>query len=452
MRKIIFILAPLMVVVPLLVFAQNTIVTGEKMHGTRKYEDFQKSGFCRQCHVQIYYQWQQSMMARAFTHHWDEIEYFNLAVEHGKRNPKFKAVADGCNGCHTPIAFMAGDTPPPRPEKKSMANEGVSCDVCHTIAGYDEAQLNNFSFYSEPGKVKYGPRGGGNSPVHELKKTELLASAKFCANCHNEKSPWGVFVKGTYNEWLAGPYAAEGVQCHVCHMPTAQGVRAITDTNVYPDMRLHLFHGAHVSSKTSGAIDVLIQPDQSEIEVGDSVVFSVQLYNQKCGHKVPSGSVEDRLLYLHVEAVDAAGKIYHLPVNPKKFEGEEYTIASDARAYRDLAEMMDVPEGFDGLLRDGVPIGDRIFRMPYFTENGEMTMAQWNTASFGVDYRIGPRETKIETYTWTPPGDIAPGKVSVRATLAYKLLVPSVGEFLKVPEEEYQDRIINVGVTSIDIF
>jgi hypothetical protein len=55
--------------------------------------------------------------------------------------------------------------------------------------------------------------------------------------------------------------------------------------------------------------------------------------------------------------------------------------------------------------RDGIPVGDRIFRKPYFDPQGRMTIQQWNTASQGVDYRLGPRETKLETFTFTIPDD-----------------------------------------------
>ena len=48
------------------------------------------------------------MMSQAYTHHWDEIEYFDLAVAHAKAKPEIKDVVDGCNGCHPPLAFMRG--------------------------------------------------------------------------------------------------------------------------------------------------------------------------------------------------------------------------------------------------------------------------------------------------------------------------------------------------------
>ena len=174
--------------------------------------------------------------------------------------------------------------------------------------------------------------------------------------------------------------------------------------NKYPDVRQHLFHGAHDPGKVQGTIELRIHPDIREAEPGDKVKFTVALFNQKTGHKFPTGSVEDRIVWMHVEAVDAAGKIYHLPVDKKGFEGEEYTIGSDVLAYQDMGIALNDPD-FKGVQRDGIPLGDRIFRMPYFDPQGRMTIQQWNTKSQGVDYRIGPRETKLETCTFTLPQD-----------------------------------------------
>ena len=52
--------------------------------------------------------------------------------------------------------------------------------------------------------------------------------------------------------------------------------------------------------------------------------------------------------------------------------------------------------------------------MAYFDPKGRMTIGQWNTASQGTDYRIGPRETKIETYTWTLPQTLPEGAAAHR--------------------------------------
>jgi len=423
---------------------------GDQALGTRKYEDFQTPKFCgTSCHTDIFQQWVQTMMSQAYTHHWDEIEYFKLAVPHAERDSIVADVKAGCNGCHAPIAFLAGDVPPPLPSKNSRANESVACDLCHTVTGFAGDTPYNFNWISEPGKTKYGPREGKNSPEHNLMKSDFLASADFCGTCHNEKSPYGIWVKSTHLEWKDGPYAKQGVKCHDCHMTYAQGKTAAMG-NAYPDARQHLFHGAHDAGKVRGTIELRIHPDIREAQPGDPVRFTVALFNQKTGHKFPTGSVEDRIVWMHVEAVDAKGKTYHIPVDKKGFAGEEYTIGADVLAYQDMGIALNDPN-FKGVQRDGIPIGDRIFRMPYFDPQGRMTIQQWNTKSQGVDYRIGPRETKLETCTFTLPQDIAPGPLTVTAVLNYQKLVKPVADFLGVPPDEAEIVEVNRHSTTLTI-
>ena len=423
---------------------------GDQALGTRKYEDFQTPKFCgTSCHTDIFQQWTQAMMSQAYTHHWDEIEYFKLAVPHAEKDSIVAGVKAGCNGCHAPIAFLAGDVPPPLPSKNSRANESVACDLCHTVTGFAGDTPYNFNWISEPGKTKFGPREGKNSPEHNLMKSDFLASADFCGTCHNEKDPYGIWVKSTHLEWKDGPYAKQGVKCHDCHMTYAQGKTAAMG-NAYPDARQHLFHGAHDSGKVRGTIELRIHPDIREAQPGDPVTFTVALFNQKTGHKFPTGSVEDRIVWMHVEAVDAKGKTYHIPVDKKGFAGEEFTIGADVLAYQDMGIALNDPN-FKGVQRDGIPIGDRIFRMPYFDPQGRMTIQQWNTKSQGVDYRIGPRETKLETCKFTLPQDIAPGLLTVTAVLNYQKLVKPVADFLGVPPDEAEIVEVNRHSTTLTI-
>jgi len=137
-------------------------------------------------------------------------------------------------------------------------------------------------------------------------------------------------------------------------------------------------------------------------------------------------------------------------VDKKGFEGEEYTISGDYLAYQDMAVPLGLKD-FKGVQRDGIPSGNRIFRKPYFDENGNMTIMQWNTFSQGVDYRIGPRETKVETFTFKVPYDAAPGEMKVHAVLNYQLLVKPVADFLKVPSDEFEIKMVNEHSTAVKI-
>jgi hypothetical protein len=423
---------------------------GDAALGTQPYQRFESPRACATCHVDIARQHEQAMMSQAYTHHWDEIEYFDLALPHAAKEPKVAGVQAGCNGCHAPFAFLAGDIPPRPPKAGTRANEGVSCDLCHTVTSVGGAPPGNYNYVVSPGKTKQGVRGGHESPHHIIARNELLHSADFCGQCHNEQNPWGLWVKSTHLEWREGPHGKAGIVCQDCHMPPAAGRSAVMGRDL-PDVRQHLFHGAHDLGKLSGVIEVRIHPGETEAEPGDTVKLTAVLVNAKAGHKVPSGSAEERMLWLHVEALDAGGKRHHLRVDPKGFPGEEWTIASDALAYQDIGEIRDLA-AFSGLRRDGpVQTGDRIFRLPYLDPKGRMTIAQWNTAAFGPDYRIAPLQAVRETFTWILPQDLPPGRVVVSAEVFYSRLVSSVAEHLGVPREESEPVRISAHSTVLEV-
>jgi nitrate/TMAO reductase-like tetraheme cytochrome c subunit len=424
--------------------------TGDAALGTQKYDSYERPAGCATCHKDIARQHEQAMMSQAYTHHWDEIEYFGLAVPHADMEPKVAGVKAGCNGCHAPIAFLAGDVPPPPPGANSRANESVTCDLCHTVTGFEGDTPYNFNWVSVPGRTKQGPRDGVVSPHHITQKNDFLKTAEFCGTCHNEKSPYDTWVKSTHLEWKEGPHGKAGIVCQECHMPPAAGRSALMGSEL-PDMRQHLFHGAHDPGKLSGVIEVRIHPDVREAEPGETLKLTAVFVNAKAGHKVPSGSAEERVLWAHVTAKDAKGQVYHLPVDKKGFPGEEFTIASDAMAYQDIGEVKGIA-GFPGLRRDGeVPVGDRIFRLPYLDPKGRMTIMQWSTASFGPDYRLAPLAARSETYTWKLPANLPAGPVVVTAEVYYSRLVSSVAEFMKVPREESEPVKINSHSTSFTI-
>jgi hypothetical protein len=411
---------------------------GDAALGSQPYDRFEPDEVCAECHVDITRQHHQAMMSQSFVHHWDEIEYFQLALPHALKEEKVAGVKAGCNGCHAPLAFLAGDIPPKRPAEGTRANEGVSCDVCHSMTGYEGDTPFNFNFTVSPGEGKQGTRSGVESPGHEIVVNDFLGTAEFCGTCHNEKDPWDMWVKATHLEWKESPQAKGGIVCQDCHMPPAQGNSAPdAGGSDHPDVRQHLFHGAHDPGKLAGAVEVRIHPDVLTAKPGGTVKLTATVVNAKAGHMIPTGSAEERVVWLHVEAIDSSGAVYHLPVDAKGFAGEEMTIASATTlAYQEIGEIQDI-EGFQGLPRDGdVPAGDRIFRLPYLDPKGRMTVAQWNTASFGPDYRLAPLEAVNETFTWKMPKTLAPGPVTVVATVDYSLLVSSVAEFLGVPAEE----------------
>ena len=426
------------------------IAEGAEM-GKFQYENFKKPKQCRTCHKGIFQEWQQSLMSQSFTHHWDDVEYFKLALPHALKLDKVAGVKAGCVACHGPLAFLTGDIPPKPPAAGTRVNEGVSCEVCHSITGSTEKEPFNFSYTIKPGKVKFGPRSDGRSSFHGIEYSKFIRSPGLCATCHDEQSPYGAWVKETYREWKAGPYANEGIRCQDCHMYRAPGKSAIGG-KLRAAVARHAFHGAHFPNKLAGAVDIALYADVNQITPGSSMKVRAELFNGKVGHYIPSGSSEERMLWLEIAAIDAKGKTYYLALDKKGFHGEEYTI-SDAKAlaYQAMGEIMGMKE-FQGVKRDGdTPDGVRIFRRPFLDPKGRMTICQWYTAENTlVDYRIGPQETKIETYSWNIPQDVPLGPVTIKAILYYSLVPSSVGEFLQLMPSEYAPIKVNTGTLVIE--
>jgi len=167
-KEVIFILPVVSVLLVLTAFTISKLTPQEDLKSKYAYKDFESAKKCRSCHPDLYEQWSQAMMSQAYTHPWDEIEYFDLAVAHSNAKPEIKDVVDGCNGCHAPLAFMGGkEFPPPRPEAKSMANESVSCEVCHLTQAAQTDPPFNFSYLIKPGMTKYALRTPAvDSPAH----------------------------------------------------------------------------------------------------------------------------------------------------------------------------------------------------------------------------------------------------------------------------------------------
>ncbi len=432
----------------ILVLALFGVSFGAEM-GKFKYSDFKRPERCGACHKQIYSEWKQSLMAKSFVHAWDDVEYFKLALPHAQKFEKVAGVKAGCIACHSPLAFLTGDIPPKRPSAGTRANEGVSCEVCHSITGTEKDVPFNFSFTVKPGRVKQAPRKGVRAP-HGVEYNPFLKKPEFCATCHDEASPYGAWVKSTYREWKEGPYAKEGITCQDCHMPKGPGY--VTKRNYREDMAHHLFLGAHSEAKLKGAVDVSLIVPKKSVKPGSELNFKVALFNQKVGHYIPSGSSEERMLWLEVWVVDAKGRRWHVPVKRKGFRGEEYTIADPkAYAYQAMGEIMGI-KGFKGVKRDGdVPAGARIFRRPFFDPKGRMTICQWFTKNNTlVDYRIGPRQTVVESYSFRLPKDVK-GPVKIVARLYYSLVPSSVGKFLRLPESEYSPILVNEDVVEVRV-
>jgi hypothetical protein len=400
--------------------------------GSAAYSDFKPPDFCGACHRDILQQWQGSAMAGAFTMEWDQVEYFKLALPHSRIDPKVAEVESACIRCHSPEAFLAGDIPPKPAAANTPANHGVSCEICHSITGITGDQPFNGNYLLTLDNVKFANRRDAVSDAHGTQYSELHSSAAFCADCHDERDPYGVWVKATYQEWQAGPYGKAGIVCQQCHMPTSPGLSGFGGKE-RPDVAQHFFMGGNSASKLRGAAEIAVYPQQAQVRPGDELKVKVAVINAKPGHMFPTGSTEERQLWLTLEAVAANGETTRIPapLAPGDSPDTHYSITSNDLAYQDMGPMMGKPD-FPGVPREALPEGDRIYRLVFLDPQGRPTIAQWNCASQPFDNRLKPLETRIETYIWTVPAGVPAGPLALRATLRYRKLPQSVADLFEM--------------------
>jgi hypothetical protein len=401
--------------------------------GEYAYSDFEPSDRCLSCHPGIYRQYQASAMSRAQILPWDQAEYFQILLPHVRGNPEMKELEGACIRCHAPAAYLAGDVPPPRKGEANPKADGVICDVCHTMTGVMGEQPYNGNYRVEPGMLKYGPREEVQSYHHESAFRPIQTSAEMCGTCHDETSFYGAWVKETYREWKASPYAEAGIRCMDCHEPPAAG-KAATMGPERPDVAQHLFMGGNAPEWMNGAAVVEVYPQSEGVSPGRTLSFQVVVVNQRAGHFIPTGSTEERQLWLHVEIETPDGERHHVKAGlaPGDSDEKSYSVATNRPAYRDLGEMMGI-DGFDGIPRDALPEGDRLYRKVFLNPGGEETIAQWFAKRTDVfDNRLEPLKARTETYEWSIPEGIPEGRLTVEATLSYRRLPQSVADLVEI--------------------
>lgn len=407
---------------------------GAKM-GDHPYDAFEPSERCAACHKEIALQYGKSAMAQAQALPWDQAEYFQLALPHTRIEPRVAPVEAGCIQCHAPQAFLAGDVPPPVAGKADPKADGVSCDMCHAITGFDGEAPANGNYVVSPGKVKHGSRKDAKPMGHGAGYSPLYEGAELCGTCHDESSPYGAWVKETYREWSRSPYREAGVSCLRCHVPPAAGKAAAMGPE-RPDVAQHVFQGAYSPAMLRGAATLYLYPAAAETAAGRTLELSVVISNHRAGHRIPTGSTEERQLWLRLEARDAAGKSYHIPAPLAAGDSPEksYSVTTNRPAWRDLGKMMGIAD-FKGVPRDALPEGDRLFRKVFLNPLGEETVAQWYAADTGVfDNRLKPLEAVVERYRWEVPADVAKGPLTVTGALNYRRLPQSVADLVKIGE------------------
>ena len=341
-------------------------------------EFFLGSDQCIACHsnmlsdsdhdVSIGYTWRASMMANSARDPYWLASVRREVIDHPGSQA---AIEDKCATCHLPMARFqaaaAGElgrvfehftAQPSSPLKTRLAEDGVSCTVCHQIEreglGHSSSFTGGFKIDTSKGegtRAVFGPYeidAGRQRIMHSATafvptEADHIGSSELCATCHtlythalNEtgdevgKLPEQV----PYLEWQHSDFR-ETQSCQSCHMPELDTATPITSVLGEPreNFSQHVFRGGNVFmlrmlnryrselgvkalpaelDATAIRTEQFLQSESASLRVeasrsNDSQLDVVVDIENLAGHKLPT-AYPSRRAWLYLMVADAGGR------------------------------------------------------------------------------------------------------------------------------------------------
>ena len=374
---------------------------------------FGGSGLCEVCHasdgvvltvngldVSPITHWRSTMMANA------SKDPFCRAVvaEEVHRFPALQqTIETTCTKCHSPMGFTEamfnGQSNYSLAEMKidPIANDGVSCSVCHQIKPDNFGTTNSYSghYRIDPDSIIYGPYQ--NPELNAMTEmaaflpvyTTHMSKSELCATCHTLFTPYldnqgqiaGDFPEQTaYIEWKNSVYPSQNINCQDCHMPTitdSVDIASIPQSHqVYrTPFRKHFFVGGNVYmlnmlknniqqlglTATSQNFDSTIARAEENLKkntvdmfitstyTNDSLNVFVKLQN-KTGHKLPTG-IPFRRMWVHLKVTDSLNNVVFESGKWNNL-GEINGLNADYEPHYDLITNQDQVQIYEGVMVD----------------------------------------------------------------------------------------------------
>jgi len=278
---------------------------------------------CVSCHPNHVREWSGSMHAYAS----DDPVF--LAMNRRMQRETKGANAGLCVQCHAPVALRTGATTDglnldtlPRKLK------GVTCIFCHTASPGNHSE-NNPLVSNTDGVLLGGIANPVPNAAHPAAYSMFLdreasqgQASIICGTCHDIVTPGGAHIERTFHEWGQSVYARGDLRkqdnqilsCGQCHLPSRIDVAARA-----PNVFLRRVHDHGMA-----AVDLALTPfpemDAQRAEVqrqldlgvvaklcvappdGASMQVRVTLSNNFVGHGFPSGSSQDRRVWVELVA------------------------------------------------------------------------------------------------------------------------------------------------------
>ncbi|MCA2005100.1 MAG: T9SS type A sorting domain-containing protein [Ignavibacterium sp.] len=342
--------------------------------------------------------WRSTMMGNASK---DPLWRAMVAEEVSNFPQHQQMIETTCTKCHSPVGFTQamynGQNNYSMNELKQnpLANDGVSCTVCHQIKpdnfGTQQSYSGNYIIHAD--SILYGPYENSDTTLmravvgYKAQYSPHINNSELCATCHTLFTPTmngqgnivGSFPEQTpYLEWKNSIYPSLDIQCQSCHMPKIYDPIKISGMGNFPNRTpfwRHTFVGGNVYmlnllKNNIDSLGLTAEPvhfdstisrteynlKENSIELTASTSYqndllSIKLYIKNLtGHKIPTG-IPFRRMWVHLKVEDENHNVI-FESGQWDNTGKIINYNSDYEPHYDLITSEDQVQVYEGVFAD----------------------------------------------------------------------------------------------------
>ncbi len=407
---------------------------------------FPTAQYCGHCHQEAQHQWRQSAHSNSNRAPWYLKNVDLLNEEKGVEFSRH------CEGCHDPVAMVAGNLTQGSTKRRPFDEDGVTCSVCHSIQKVDTRGTGSYTL----GVPAVLVDENGDGITRTVSDAEILAhldrhsqavmkgfykTSEFCSSCHKAALPrqlndykWQRAIS-LYDEWQNSSFAKQSPlpfytkdtvsTCQTCHMQS-EPVKLRDFGAKRGQFASHRWLGANTIIPKFYGFD---EQAARIVQFLQANVFNVDIFALERDHTASGGTARDLVAPLgrsnfHV----AAGELLTA----------EVVIQNKGIAHSHVPEQRDMYESWvDFVVKDASghtlhesgfikPSGDLDEHAHSFTNRllnakGDLNAEHqvWDNRAIAFNNTIQSGRSQIVRYTFRMP-EGAHGSVILSATVRYR--------------------------------
>jgi Tfp pilus assembly protein PilF len=436
---------------------------------------FPTAQYCGHCHQEAQHQWRQSAHSNSNRAPW-YLRNVNLL-----NDGKGVEFSRHCEGCHDPVALVAGNLTQGSTKRRPFDADGVTCTVCHSIQKVDTRGTGSYLMgvpavlVDENGKAITRTVSDGEILAHLDRHSAAVMkpfykTSEFCATCHKAALPrqlndykWqrAIFL---YDEWQNSSFAKQSPlpfyvkdsvsTCETCHM-LREPIKLPDPGAKNGQLASHRWLGANTIIPKFYGYDE--QADRI-VKFLQASVFNVDIFALE--HEGQSGGAP--------QVVSAPLGLVSYTVAPGELLTTDVVIQNKGIAHSHVPEQRDMYESWvdftvkdqagkilfeSGFLRPNGDLDERAHSFtnrlinPRGTLNAEHQV--WNTQIVAYNNTIQSGRSQIVRYSFhMPPASTGP--VTLTATVKYRRFNQHFMDFgMNVsPGKHYDEPVVDMVSTS----